>query len=60
MRFLIVFTAILALSVPITAALASVTGDLLSALFLELIAAISVLACLPGPADAAPHSHTNR
>lgn len=60
MRVLIVLAAILALSVPTTAALAAVTGDVLSALFLELIAAISVGACLPGPADAAQHSHTNR
>jgi len=59
-RVLIVFAAILALSVPTTAALASVTGDVLSALFLELIAAISLAACLAGAADTTTHSHTNR
>lgn len=60
MRVLIVFAAILASSVPVTAALASVTGDALSALVLELILAISLAPTLDGAANAAPHSHTNR
>lgn len=60
MRLFIILGALLALSVPATAAVASVTGDVLSALFIELIAAISLAACLARPADAARHSHTNR